>query len=148
METDDPVLLLGSGLTMVDVMASLDAVSHRGAGPGPFAARPDAAASCAGNGGGGALATTARQIPVQTAPAVQTGGAAKWRLASPCSIPFGAQTQTLWQGLSLIERRRFLRRLRPYWDSHRHRLAPQMAGRLDMWLVDRLQIEAGRLELA
>ncbi|WP_213876518.1 FAD/NAD(P)-binding protein [Pseudomonas sp. dw_358] len=33
-------------------------------------------------------------------------------------------TPTLWQALSVRERARFLRHLQPYWDVHRHRLAP------------------------
>jgi len=34
-------------------------------------------------------------------------------------------TQGIWQGLDLEERRRFVRHLRPYWEIHRHRAAPQ-----------------------
>ena len=36
-------------------------------------------------------------------------------------------TPTLWAKLPDPERRRFLRHLRPYWDSHRHRAAPEAA---------------------
>jgi uncharacterized NAD(P)/FAD-binding protein YdhS len=32
-------------------------------------------------------------------------------------------TATLWQALSLPERRKFLSKLRPYWEVHRHRMA-------------------------
>jgi quercetin dioxygenase-like cupin family protein len=38
-----------------------------------------------------------------------------------------ASTPALWEGLSLSERARFLRRVRPYWDVHRHRAAPATA---------------------
>jgi uncharacterized NAD(P)/FAD-binding protein YdhS len=34
-------------------------------------------------------------------------------------------TSTIWQRLEPSERRRFLRHLQPYWDTHRHRLAPE-----------------------
>jgi uncharacterized NAD(P)/FAD-binding protein YdhS len=34
-------------------------------------------------------------------------------------------TSFIWQRLALNERRRFLRHLQPYWDTHRHRLAPE-----------------------
>jgi uncharacterized NAD(P)/FAD-binding protein YdhS len=39
-------------------------------------------------------------------------------------------TQRLWQELSLRERARFLRHLRPWWDVHRHRTAPQIMERI------------------
>ena len=35
-------------------------------------------------------------------------------------------TQDIWQLLTLKEKRRFLRLLRPYWDLHRHRIAPEV----------------------
>jgi uncharacterized NAD(P)/FAD-binding protein YdhS len=34
-------------------------------------------------------------------------------------------TSSIWQTLELSERKRFLRHLQPYWDTHRHRLAPE-----------------------
>jgi uncharacterized NAD(P)/FAD-binding protein YdhS len=34
-------------------------------------------------------------------------------------------TSSIWQRLEPSERRRFLRHLQPYWDTHRHRLAPE-----------------------
>lgn len=48
-------------------------------------------------------------------------------------------TPILWASLPLAEQRRFLRHLRPYWDGHRHRLAP--------FVGDHLQAlaEAGQL---
>jgi uncharacterized NAD(P)/FAD-binding protein YdhS len=53
--------------------------------------------------------------------------------------------QSIWQGWSDAERRRFLRHGRPYWDIHRHRLAPTVASRLDhLTACGRLRIEAGR----
>jgi uncharacterized NAD(P)/FAD-binding protein YdhS len=33
-------------------------------------------------------------------------------------------TAKLWQSLDNVERRRFLRHVQPYWDIHRHRVAP------------------------
>lgn len=34
-------------------------------------------------------------------------------------------SSAVWQKLEVSERRRFLRHLQPYWDAHRHRLAPE-----------------------
>src|SRR5581483_7985150 len=39
-------------------------------------------------------------------------------------------TQRLWQELSHADRARFLRHLRPWWDAHRHRSAPQVMARI------------------
>ena len=44
------------------------------------------------------------------------------------------------------ERRRFLRHLRPWWEVHRHRMAPAVADRLDaMRGCGSLKVTAGRL---
>lgn len=37
----------------------------------------------------------------------------------------------IWQALPVFERKRFLRTVRPWWDIHRHRLAPVAARRLE-----------------
>ena len=48
-----------------------------------------------------------------------------WRAAVDELRPF---TQGLWLSASDEQRGRFLRHLRPWWDVHRHRLAPAVAG--------------------
>jgi uncharacterized NAD(P)/FAD-binding protein YdhS len=35
-----------------------------------------------------------------------------------------SMVNSLWNGLSLEDRRRFLRHLGRYWEVHRHRMAP------------------------
>ncbi|CAF0695018.1 FAD/NAD(P)-binding protein [Candidatus Methylacidithermus pantelleriae] len=63
----------------------------------------------------------------------------------------------LWQGLSLEDRARFLRHLRPYWNVVRHRAPPEDAQLLGSWLhtgrcrlvrarVRRLRPSGGRVE--
>jgi len=57
------------------------------------------------------------------------------------------QTQELWQRLSETERARFLRHLRPWWDIHRHRMAPQVAERVRAWRSrGRLIVAGGHLQ--
>jgi uncharacterized NAD(P)/FAD-binding protein YdhS len=44
--------------------------------------------------------------------------------------------QKLWQALPLPEQRRFLHRIRPYWDTHRHRCAPEVMAAKDRLLAE------------
>ena len=56
-------------------------------------------------------------------------------------------TPDLWQRLSLNERRQILRHLQPWWDTHRHRLAPGIHGRLQASLrAGQVELHAGRLQ--
>ena len=52
----------------------------------------------------------------------------------------------LWQGLSPHDRRRFQRHLTRYWDTHRHRMAPEIRARLnECHARGALRVIAGRL---
>ena len=52
----------------------------------------------------------------------------------------------LWQQLPAPERRRFLRHVQCHWDVHRHRLPPRMAARIEhMRESERLKVYAGRI---
>ena len=56
-------------------------------------------------------------------------------------------TPALWQRLDADERRRFLRHLRPYWETHRHRSSPETALAIEELVeAGRLEIVAGRIE--
>lgn len=56
------------------------------------------------------------------------------------------QARALWRGLTLPERQRFLRHARSYWDSHRHRIAPEIALQLQtLRQSGRLTIHKGRV---
>lgn len=143
--SDSAVLIVGTGLTMVDVVLSLQgaghggrilALSRRGQIPRGHAACEPApvelvdlpAGSCAG------LLTWLRRR------AAEVG----WRAAIDSLRP---HSQALWQSLSAEEQRRFLRHARPWWDVHRHRIAPQVAAMLvDLIAQGRLQVAAGRVQ--
>lgn len=52
----------------------------------------------------------------------------------------------IWQGLNIAERQRFLRHVLPYWDIHRHRLAPASSFRVKRMLAQgQIDVIAGRL---
>jgi len=125
---DDTVLALGTGLTMVDVVLALRArgfggrivaMSRRGLLPHPHAA------------------ATPPPYPLNERPR-ETGSALLRRVRTRASaIGWRAAidelrrfTQDMWRAASDHERARFLRHLRPWWDVHRHRLAPSVADAL------------------
>ncbi len=146
------ILLLGSGLTAVDIALSIQgrrpgapilALSRRGLLP----RRHDEA---------GALAPPARAPPVHTPPMhvprgsplevlreVRRRGMGDWRAAIDGLRPY---VQALWRGWDQKERMAFLRHLRPWWDVHRHRLAPEVAARVEGFQrAGLMRIAAGRL---
>lgn len=144
---DDTVLLVGSGLTMVDVALMLGArgfggrivaLSRRGLLPHRHApATPNA-------------------HPIDERPHETLSGLTRrvrtrasaigWRNAVDELRPF---TQALWRQAPPAERRSFLRHLRPWWDVHRHRLAPVVADTLARSLAEgRLRVAAGKIVAA
>ena len=146
---DAAVLLVGTGLTMVDVVISLldaghrgpiQAISRRGLLPHahvPVAHGPAPAAGAAAAGLSGQL----RQLRRDVQAATQSG--LPWQ-----SVMDGVRhrTQEIWRALSLPERSRFLRHTRPWWDIHRHRIAPAVAARIDQARASgQLRITAGRI---
>ena len=129
---DDTVLLIGTGLTMVDVALSLDAagfagrivaLSRRGLLP-----RPHVPPGPPGDRNEKPTTVASALLAEVRARATRLG----WRAAVDELRPF---TQGLWLSANDVERARFLRHLRPWWDVHRHRLAPQVAARIDAMIA-------------
>ncbi|WP_420146462.1 FAD/NAD(P)-binding protein [Sphingobium sp.] len=125
---DDMVMLLGSGLTAVDCALSLNsagftgrimALSRRGLSPHAHAPAPPYALR--NERPAGPVSQITRAVRDR---ATEIG----WRNAVDELRPF---TADMWRAASADERRRFLRHMRPYWDVHRHRIAPPVAERLD-----------------
>jgi uncharacterized NAD(P)/FAD-binding protein YdhS len=139
-----PVLLLGSGLTMVDIAIALDAAGHkgpvtalsrRGLAPRRHSGRPPASAAPAP----AADAPLSHRLKRFRRRADQIG----WHEAIDELRP---ATQAIWRGAADAERGRFLRHLKPWWDVHRHRMAPAVADWLDQRRQDgRLILNAGRV---
>jgi len=141
---DASVLILGTGLTFIDTILSLldrghtgkiHALSRRGLLPRVHAAVP-APWKYETPPAGRNLLKLLREVRAvaRTAEANGTG----WRAAIDGLRP---HTQRLWQEMSLGERARFLRHLRPWWDVHRHRAAPQVMARVET------AIAAGQVEI-
>lgn len=131
---DRPVLIMGTGLTMVDLALQLRrdgfsgpviAVSRRGLLPqchAPCQRWPTPVFTPAERESLPKLVARVRQ-EVRQAAALGVD----WRGVIDSLRPV---TADLWRGLPLAERRRFLRHVRPYWDIHRHRLAAPVAAQL------------------
>jgi uncharacterized NAD(P)/FAD-binding protein YdhS len=126
------VLLVGTGLTMVDIALQLQECTpgqrivalsrgglfphaHRvgGAAPSQGIPVPDPSPSL-----------TSLLRFVRTAAVVAEVGGGDWRDVVNALRPV---TPELWAALPESEQRRFVDRLARYWDVHRHRLAPQVA---------------------
>ena len=150
----ESVLVVGSGLTMADVVLSgaataenirWHALSRRGLIPPPqsgFApgehAQEGAALAAAASVSMRALMRTTRELARE----VEARGG-DWREAIAA---VRVQAPQLWQRLALRERRRFLRHVRPYWDVHRHRLPEgSWAALHELRSRGALQLHAGRL---
>jgi uncharacterized NAD(P)/FAD-binding protein YdhS len=147
------VLVLGSGLTAIDVIALLHArryagritiLSRRGLLPFPHLepftpARPlpaDLARSAPRS-----LRGLVRWTRTLVRDAVARGE--PWQLAIDALRP---HVTGLWQALSTADRRRFVRALRPYWDVLRHRAPADALAVVDTWRASgRLAIVAGRV---
>ena len=57
-----------------------------------------------------------------------------------------ADTQDLWRRLPIAEKQRFLRHLRPWWEVRRHRMAPEVAARIETARrAGQLVVRRGRL---
>ncbi|HLL59641.1 MAG TPA: FAD/NAD(P)-binding protein [Allosphingosinicella sp.] len=137
---EDQVLLIGTGLTAIDAALMLDsagfrgrilALSRRGLVPRAHIDPPSAAAGLHEM----PRAECASLVRRVRKDAEKIG----WRAAVDQLRPV---TQALWNEAGVEQRRRFLRHLGPYWDVHRHRIAPSIAARI------RGMAEEGRLSFA
>ena len=135
LDSDAPVLLVGTGLTMIDTVISLLdqdhtgpilAISRRGLLPRTHAAvvpaKPILPAATAPRAVGALLAR------IREATRQATAEGRDWRAVIDSLRP---DTRELWIRLPLAEKQRFLRHVRPWWDVHRHRMAPTVAARIE-----------------
>lgn len=142
---DEAVLIVGNGLTSADVIATLDRQGHRGKivsisrrglrsrghavsvqDPyGDFTTRPARRAS-----------ELLRNVRLALRQAAEQG--LSWHAVIDA---VRLQGPTIWQALPPVDRRRIVRFVRPFWDVHRFRIAPQVQK------VVEAAIESGQLEV-
>ena len=148
LEPDAPVLLVGTGLTAMDAVISLldqghrgpiSAISRRGLLPRRHAAVPLPAPEH--EPFPTAVNALTRFLRKETERAAVQGSG--WQPIIDELRPFMVD---VWQGMPLQDRKRFLRHLRPWWDVHRHRMAAQVADRIDAGRAcGQLRILVGRV---
>jgi uncharacterized NAD(P)/FAD-binding protein YdhS len=144
--TNGTALIIGTGLTMVDLVLSLDAAGHQGRivaisrrGLIPRAHTDFEPAPVDKDQLPGGLRAMFRWLRKRSA---EVG----WRAAVDSLRP---HSHPLWQGLGHDEQLRFLRHVRPWWDVHRHRIAPEVAAIVARMNAEgRLEVLAGRIESA
>ncbi len=147
--TDEPIAIIGSGLTAVDVVVEAHARGHRGSihaisRHGLLPCRHQSAPPRPHfelNG----QSTTARSLlrSVRAAADKCQADGGDWRSVVDGIRPVA---QTLWRSLADGERQRFIRHLAPRWDVHRHRLAPEIDDLIQLRLRNRsLVVVAGRV---
>lgn len=151
---DEAILILGTGLTMMDIAVALRDRGHRGKiyaisrrglraqahrGPHPLHAHGDPPRDIHDwpKTALGQLRAMRRHVREQAKLGLD------WR-ESVTSIR--EATSALWRSLPDRERRRFLRHVRPFWETHRHRAAPATAKSIDdLCTSGQLEIQAGRI---
>jgi len=151
-----PVLLLGAGLTALDVALTLDQQGHTGPvymlsrrGVQPLPHRTSGHAdSIAGEVVQTLLASTpsvrSYMRHMRSLVRVAVNDDVDWRDVIAAVRPITAQ---LWERLSDAERLRFLRHVQVYWDAHRHRVAPASYAAFSAQLEQgRLKPMAGRIQ--
>lgn len=146
-QPDDSLLLLGTGLTMIDIFLLLRQRGHKG--PVHAVSRHGLLPKSHRAGG---------QWPAFLDPAFPPRAALRairdnvrraeargvpWQRVFDAARPMAA---SLWHGWSLGQRAQFLRHLRTLWDVHRHRMAERVAAVVnDARWNGSLTVTAGRL---
>ncbi|WP_082782489.1 FAD/NAD(P)-binding protein [Acetobacter senegalensis] len=145
---DDRVLIIGTGLSMADTVASLAAQGHRA---------PILAISRRGQ-----RSKSHSRTPVTATGDFLSPPASRTRdvlqrirkiIADNPDTPWQAfldrvreQGPQIWSSLDQTERRRLIRHLRPFWDTHRFRISPQTENIVNKALqAGILQIKAARV---
>ena len=149
-DPESRVLILGSGLSMVDAWLTLEhrghrgeivALSRRGLLPSPHRQGRPILLDSADIPLGTELSYFFRWFRNLIRATEAAGG--NWRDAVDGLRPFN---QLIWQSWPVSAKRRFLEHTKAWWDIHRHRMAPEIHARLSEAVGSgRLRLLAGRV---
>lgn len=145
----DPVLIMGTGLSMIDAVltlyhqqhqAEIYAVSRHGLLPLPHG---DTHLSCTFESERipDQLRTLTQYMRSQSQSFMEKGG--DWRSVIQT---FRQHIPRLWEKSTLIDKKRFLRHVLPYWNIHRHRVHETIANLLaTLRAKNQLRVVSGRV---
>lgn len=144
-ENDERVLVVGNGLTAADVIAALARRGHRG---------KIVSISRRGLRSKGHAPKQHDPFGVFTEPPPRRASELLHRVRRTVAAAENegktwhcvldavrAQAQDIWKSLPLAERRRIVRHVRPFWDVHRFRIAPQVENAVEKAIAE------GRLDV-
>ncbi|KPX23640.1 Pyridine nucleotide-disulfide family oxidoreductase [Pseudomonas amygdali pv. dendropanacis] len=151
LDAQSRVLIIGSGLTMVDALVSLEKAGHRGPiqiysrhGLLPHVRRqpPEWSDFLAQDPSIRSTRQLVRKVREQCELAIESG--IDWQ--APLDT-VRANVGRLWNQASDRQRRQFVRHVRPWWESHHHRSPPPSAALLAQLIRQgRLSIDAASLQ--
>lgn len=149
-DKDAKVLMIGTGLTMVDAVLSLYrrghhgqiiAVSRRGLLSHTHQMVKARKLDRADVPFGAPISVLTRWVRGLSDAAMREGG--DWRSTIDSLRPY---TQELWKRMTLEQRSRFLRHARPWWNICRHRMAPQISDLIRNLIAEgRLRVVAAHI---
>jgi uncharacterized NAD(P)/FAD-binding protein YdhS len=147
---DSTILILGTGLTMVDAAISLSESGHRG--PIVALSRRGLLPQAHRRVDRALIAEPELPSLVKLAPFLhwlrararaETRSGGDWRRVFDGLRP---HTQAIWRAMPSETRRRFLEHARPWWDTHRHRMAPEVETKIAALIESgQLRILSGRV---
>jgi uncharacterized NAD(P)/FAD-binding protein YdhS len=142
-----PVAIIGTGLSMVDTVISLLDQGHTG--PVHAISRRGLLPRCHG---ASAPFSDPAPVPAQLraltrylrrSAARRAARGESWHAVIDSLRPY---SQDIWQSMTEADRARFLRHLRPWWEVHRHRIAPEVSRLIDAARAGgQLHVHAGRI---
>jgi uncharacterized NAD(P)/FAD-binding protein YdhS len=151
----DNILLIGTGLTMVDLAVQLNAAGHQGVitAISRHGLLPNKHRVFNRLEGSGVADVLPHVFPSKVREVFSTiraacekansAGDSDWRVVLNQLRP---HTQSIWKGMATADKKRFLRHARPLWEVLRHRMPPEVANIIESMREDyRLRIVAGRL---
>jgi uncharacterized NAD(P)/FAD-binding protein YdhS len=148
--SDATVLILGTGLTMVDYVLALLLGGHHG----PIIAMSRRGLLPRSHRHVEPLRIEAADLPsstnftalfrwVRQLSKAEMARGSDWRGVIDGLRPFSHQ---IWRGLTLASKRRFIEHARAWWDVHHHRMAPEIERRIDAAIAEgALTIIAGKI---
>ena len=146
-ESHGSALLVGTGLTTVDLVLSLDAAGHQGR----IIALSRRGLIPRAHADFDPAPIEREEVPLGNIRPLwrwirRRSAHVGWRAAIDSLRPY---SHALWQSLDAEQQRMFLRHARPWWDVHRHRIAPEVASVVARLVGEgRLEVVAGRVVTA